>query len=706
MRKNINKVLAVMFVILLAFSCIGITGSADDKTGQCGSNATYRISDTTLTISGTGGVYNEFSQDTDTFKNVTDLVIEEGITNVGAFSFRGCTALRTVSFPAGFETIYSYAFENCENLREVYIRSLKEIYAGAFYKCTSLETIYYLGSSSSWNAVKYYDEKARLSTIDDSYNSNISDAVVIDSTVKMCGPAARYNISEGVLTISGGGRISENAFANRNDITKVVIENGITKIGTGAFAGCGSLEEITFSKEIKVIGYGAFSGCVALGDVYYYGSHSDWNLTVFQNMADKQVAAAESDNKPLLDATMHLTVSGKYGTNLSFVLDDTGLLTISGTGKMDSTGVTDPFKKIRSDIKKVVIKSGITSIEDSAFQKCSNLTEITIPDTVETIGNFAFSECTGLKYIHIPNSVELIRGNAFYKCTGLTEIVVPPKVLTIYSGTFSECTNLKRVKLLGQVTDINDYAFARCPNLTDFEIPDSVTSLGNHAFYKCTGLTEINIPDNTVSLGKNAFEDCTGLASVTIGKGIENVPLYAFGNCTGLKTVTFDWRTEQISASAFDNCNAIENVYYSGSHYQWSKMYVGPQNGNLLTTCIHCSDGLINEPVEDFYIINYTPTLSVEYRATVILNTNIAPPVGYKIVWSEGNVGKECMIDRITDKECSIQAKLVRIADNTTVKETQVETIKVNTGFFSRLSAFFRKLFGNNIVYKDNVKVK
>ena len=98
-------------------------------------------------------------------------------------------------------------------------------------------------------------------------------------------------------------------------------------------------------------------------------------------------------------AEVNTDTSGKCGENVNWSLSDDGVLTISGTGAMfyiynDSS----PFCN-RTDIKSVIIKSGVTSIINCAFSGCESLTSVTIPSSVTSIGDAAFSRCTNLSSI-------------------------------------------------------------------------------------------------------------------------------------------------------------------------------------------------------------------------------------------------------------------------------------------------------------------
>ena len=159
------------------------------------------------------------------------------------------------------------------------------------------------------------------------------------------------------------------------------------------------------------------------------------------------------------------------GSNLTWMLDSKGALTIRGTGEMAHYGKNYSDACLRApwptDIKTVTIENGVTSIGGYAFYSCEELAAITIPDSVTSIGTYAF-----------------------YSCDSLTAITIPDGVTRISEGAFS------------------------CWNLTDIVIPKSVTSIGVSAFYDCRKLTAIIIPGNVTSIGKRAFSGCDALKDI------------------------------------------------------------------------------------------------------------------------------------------------------------------------------------------------
>ena len=84
--------------------------------------------------------------------------------------------------------------------------------------------------------------------------------------------------------------------------------------------------------------------------------------------------------------------SGTCGDSLNWVLDDSGTLTISGTGAIEpySQSKSAPWAKYGSTIRKVVLEEGVTKIGDYAFATCSALETAILPETLFQVGKSAF----------------------------------------------------------------------------------------------------------------------------------------------------------------------------------------------------------------------------------------------------------------------------------------------------------------------------
>ena len=328
-----------------------------------------------------------------------------------------------------------------------------------------------------------------------------------------------------------------------------------------------------------------------------------------------------------LNLTAYAAVkTGKCGDNVTYLLDtSTGVLTISGTGKMtdyhdyDSTpfykdtkikvitidfGVTsigDYAFNLCTSLTSVTIPNSVTSIGYEAFDYCESLTSITIPNSVTSIGRSAFDNCTSLTSITIPNSVTSIGGDAFYGCTSLTSITIPNSVTSIGGDAFYGCTSLTSVTIGNSVTSIGGNPFSGCKSLlsievsdnnknyssfdgilfnknkseliaypagktdSEYAIPNSVTSIGSYAFYGCTSLTSVEIPDGVTSIDWHAFSNCTNLTSIIIPNSVTSVGSYAFEYCTSLTSITIPDSVKSIGNWAFDHCKSLTSVTIGNS---------------------------------------------------------------------------------------------------------------------------------------------
>lgn len=209
--------------------------------------------------------------------------------------------------------------------------------------------------------------------------------------------------------------------------------------------------------------------------------------------------------------------SGTCGDNVSWSLNtSSGVLTISGTGKMKNYTVTrdPPWNSYRSDIKTVDIKYGLTSIGEWAFDNCSNLTKVTIPNSVTQIGEFAF-----------------------YKCSSLTSAKIPDSVISIDNSAFRDCSSLTQINIPIGITSIGDYTFQHCESLTTVTIGNNVSSIGYDAFYHCDSLTNITIPASVSVVESWAFAYCENLSSVTFLTENVTFEYSVFAACSKLNTI-------------------------------------------------------------------------------------------------------------------------------------------------------------------------
>ncbi len=303
--------------------------------------------------------------------------------------------------------------------------------------------------------------------------------------------------------------------------------------------------------------------------------------------------------------------SGTCGDDLTWTLDDSGTLTISGTGDMIDYWdlVKAPWYDNCLNIKTVVIKDGVTSVGNRAFNYSYNLESVTIPNSVTSIGDSAFSGCHALTTVTIPDGVTDIGIGAFSGCIGLTSVTIPDSVTSIGGYVFDYCLSLTQIVIHKNIINIGECAFSSTPSLmsitvdennpcyssdeygvlfnkdkttlirypssneiTSYTVPSSVTSIERDSFADSLCLKYVTMPDNVTSIGDDAFENCSSLTSFTIPKGVTSIDDRVFDNCSSLTSVTIPDSVTSIGECAFRNCSNLTSVTipYGVADIGWS----------------------------------------------------------------------------------------------------------------------------------------
>ena len=230
--------------------------------------------------------------------------------------------------------------------------------------------------------------------------------------------------------------------------------------------------------------------------------------------------------------TMAVKTSGKCGKNVKWRYDKkTKTVTISGKGAMANYGGMNTYAPPWSDldVRKVVIKKGVTTIGDKAFAHCEKLQSVTIPEGVTSLGiEIFFDSSTKLGTITLPKSLKKVNRATFYGA-----YVSGYKVASgnkYFSAAKGVLFNKKKTSLVAypfrskatsytipkSVKSIEPYAFSTeamgiC-KLKKIIVPTSVTSVKNDALcglYNCKVYFKGKAP-------KNLYKGLGNRASITI----------------------------------------------------------------------------------------------------------------------------------------------------------------------------------------------
>ncbi len=357
------------------------------------------------------------------------------------------------------------------------------------------------------------------------------------------------DLAEGYEAICNGDGTWSVQEKEKPVITGIEIENEPTK------------KVYSFGEELDITG-------LVVNVVYSDGTktilqNSDYQVSGFDtSKIGKQTIQVQYKEYTDIFSVEVWIAHGICGTDLTWTLDDTGELKISGTGIMDSWKhlASSPWYSDRMQIKKIVVETGITSIGDYAFEDCSNLTNIELPESLKSIGNYAFSECSNLTSIELPESLKSIGYYAFSECSNLTSIELPESLKSIGYCAFSECSNLKSIELPAGVESIGESAFYRCSSLSNIELPKSLTSIEPCLFRECTSLTRIEVPVGVKSIGVVAFDGCTNLKSIKLPEGITSIGYEAFCKCSSLTSIELPDGITELESRVFYGCSSLTSV--------------------------------------------------------------------------------------------------------------------------------------------------
>ena len=287
---------------------------------------------------------------------------------------------------------------------------------------------------------------------------------------------------------------------------------------------------------------------------------------------------------------------GQCGDDLTWTLDSSGTLTISGTGPMYGYSLfKNPWcdsalrsSGISTRVKNVEISSGVTTLGAYAFSACDSMTGVSLPETLLAVGESCFQSSYGLHNISIPNSVRSIGDCAFSSCNGLTRVTLGSGLKGIGGQAFKECSSLSSIVIPEGVTAIEFSTFEDCSNLMEITIPRTVTSIGRWAFDGCYGLSKVTFTgtrsqwnaidmgdDNDPLLSANITFAGSGPAAPTVtgGNDAQGRPTLKWNAVSGAakyevyraRSLNGDYiKYSTVTGTSYTNTSYIENgnTYY------------------------------------------------------------------------------------------------------------------------------------------------
>ncbi len=270
---------------------------------------------------------------------------------------------------------------------------------------------------------------------------------------------------ETVILPEGLTVIPNELFSGDWRVTEVGIPSTVTVIGTRAFENTG-ITAVTLPAGLTRIGPYAFQFCTSLQQVTFLGTWGQWEILLI-----------DGSNPELSDVRVRfpadpIRASGTCGEDLTWTLNDDGVLTVTGTGAIPDYTWENlaPWYDCVGDVTAVVIGGGVTRIGNLAFSWCGGLTTVTIPATVTEIGTGAFGSCNSITRINYNGSqfdwaaIPVTRDNgslysALLYCDYVATFTLPQSLTVIESGAFTGLPRTTAIRIPSGVAEIAADAF-------------------------------------------------------------------------------------------------------------------------------------------------------------------------------------------------------------------------------------------------------
>ena len=293
------------------------------------------------------------------------------------------------------------------------------------------------------------------------------------------------------------------------------------------------------------------------------------------------------DTEAIISSFTTAATEGDFGVNscLHWKVTSTftsKTLTITGSGAMpdfdfpngnlapwwnyEALGMLTSFGnfKLEGELKKVVIKDGVTNVSNYALFFLPAATQVTLPDSVTRIGRYGIAMCSKLTGMSIPKGVTGI-GDFGLAGNGLTAVTLPDGLQSLGRGAFDSCASLTNTTLPAAITAVPGKCFADCTKLLNVKYAGTVTAIGDLAFESCKALTAAPIPETVTAIDKAAFTGCTALTDVTIPAGVSTIPEDCFRGCTALADIDLPGTVTHVGHNAFTGCTALKDVRCYGA---------------------------------------------------------------------------------------------------------------------------------------------
>lgn len=582
---------------------------------------------------------------------ITSVVIPSSVKEIGAFAFRE-TSITSIEIPQGVETIGVASFSN--------INTLEEIKFNATNAVLNQDYIYNYNDSYDFYTSVFANTNQEVADI----SLTIGDAVeTIPDYMFVFTKIKEINFGHNVQVIG------ESAFDICYNLKTVIIPEKVRIIKSHAFANCSSLTEITIPESVQFIDSMAFDCCKSL-EVVNFNASECYNADAFMNCTNvKTINIGSSVN--LLSAYAFTGCSNLEKVYIPDIVINFDPLAFDGCGNVA-----------------IVCKNGSYANVYAVQNGIKYVLEDNVTGTAFEIRNSMLLGYSGsAQNVVLPSDINSVGIDAFKDSGVVKSIEVPYNVSKIYSGAFAKCSNLERVIIPFTVTDISSTAFTGT-NATIYCYYNSYAynyAVANNIKYE---LITVTLSTNSVNIVETETVTVNAVPSVTLASG---VPLV--------------WKSNNPAVASVDSTGKIV-----GNTVGNTTVGIYALDGNMLDECSVTVGQKSKIKLED------VSTDTLKYGEKIILHVNTSDlPDGATVKWTTSNSSilkmsnenaecskhencTTCTVESVGNGSAEIKATVVDKDGNPIVQngEEVSTSYKMNSkaGFFQKIIAFFKKLFG------------
>lgn len=310
-----------------------VCGFAQATSGTCGENLTWSFDSSTgtLTISGTGEMWN-YAFYNYSYNSLTKHVeIGSNVTNIGDYTFPYFTNLTSVTIPASITSIGNCAFFQCNSLVSIEVESTNPMYA-------------------SEDEVLFNKEKTMLIRCSPKSKSGTSSSYIIPNSVT----SIEDDAFEGCL------------------FTSIIIPEGVVSIGTYAFLNCIRLTSVTIPSTVTTIGNSVFLYCSRLTSIEVESTNPMY-------MSESGIVFNKAKTTLILCPSHKLDsyiIPNTVTIIASLAFENCMLSSVTIPNSVISIG--DEAFRSMYNLTSITIPSSVISIGERAFYYCSRLTSVKV----------------------------------------------------------------------------------------------------------------------------------------------------------------------------------------------------------------------------------------------------------------------------------------------------------------------------------------